>query len=159
MFSEINASICACIYNCFRESKCMITTSAKNYLDKSLDKAWNALDFGNENTQGGFAKLRQVKNTATLKRASVIMKDNNGIANETGWRSQIEGIVADTDAKIRGDRVDLLIYEEAGSNPVLRKSYIKGKALIYIGGTKYGIRVVGGTGGDRGAALEGLRDI
>lgn len=158
-FSEINASICACIYNCFRESKCMITTSLKNYLDKSLDKAWAALDFGNEHTNGGFAKLRQVKNTATLKRASVIIKDNNGIQNESGWKSQIEGIVADTDAKIRGDRIDLLIYEEAGSNPVLRKSYIKGKALIYIGGTKFGIRVVGGTGGDKGPALEGLRDI
>lgn len=137
----------------------MITTSAKNYLDKSLDKVWNALDFGNEHTQGGFAKLRQVKNTALIKRASKIVKDQNGIANETGWKSQIEGIVADSDAKIRGDRVDLLIYEEAGSNPVLRKSYIKGKALIYIGGTKFGIRMLGGTGGDRGAALEGLRDI
>jgi hypothetical protein len=58
--------------------------------------------------------------------------------------SEIEGVVADTDAKIRGDRVDLLVYEEAGSNPVLRKSYIKGKALIYIGGAKFGIRMVGG---------------
>lgn len=122
----------------------MITASLKNYLDKSLDKAWAALDFGNENTSGGFAKLRQVKNTATLKRASVLEKDNNGILTETGWKSQIEGVVADTDAKIRGDRIDLLIYEEAGSNPALRKSYIKGKALIYIGGTKFGIRVVGG---------------
>lgn len=158
-FSEINASICACIYNCFRESKCMITTSLKNYLDKSLDKAWAALDFGNEHTNGGFAKLRQVKNTAILKRASVIIKDSNGIQNESGWKSQIEGVVADTDAKIRGDRIDLLVYEEAGSNPVLRKSYIKGKALIYIGGTKFGIRLVGGTGGDKGPALEGLRDI
>lgn len=158
-FSEINASICACIYNCYRESKCMITTSLKNYLEKSLDKVWSALDFGNEHTNGGFAKLRQVKNTATLKRASTIVKDSNGIQSETGWKSQIEGIVADSDSKIRGDRIDLLIYEEAGSNPVLRKSYIKGKALIYIGGTKFGVRVVGGTGGDRGSALEGLRDI
>ncbi len=143
-FSEINASICACIYNCFSESKCLITTSAKNYLDKSLDKTWNALDFCNENTSKGFAKLRQVKNTATIKRSSYLVKDNNGIQNEAGWKSQIEGIVADSDSKIRGDRIDLLIYEEAGSNPVLRKSYIKGKALIYIGGSKFGLRLVGG---------------
>ena len=58
--------------------------------------------------------------------------------------SQIEGVVAETDAKIRGDRIDLLVYEEAGSNSVLRKSYIKGKALIYIGGSKFGIRLAGG---------------
>ena len=87
MFSEINASICACIYNCFRQSKCLITTSLKNYLEKSLDKAWNALDFSNEKTQGGFAKLRQAKNTATLKRATVLVKDSNGIVSETGWGS------------------------------------------------------------------------
>lgn len=132
-FSEINASICACIYNCYRNSKCLITASHINYLEKSLDKAWSALNFANEHTQRGFAKLRQVKDTYTLKRASTIIKDQNGIPAEVGWKSQIEGIVADTDAKIRGDRIDLLIYEEAGSNPVLRKSYIKGKALIYIG--------------------------
>lgn len=158
-FSEINASICACIYNCFRNSKCLITTYSSNYLNKSLDKAWAALNFGNEQTEGGLAKLRQVKDTYTLKRASTLTKDSSGRPAETGWKSQIEGIVADSEAKIRGDRIDLLIYEEAGSNPVLGKSYIKGKALVYIGGTKFGIRMVGGTGGDSGASLEGLRDM
>lgn len=158
-FSEINAAICACIYNCFRNSKCMITTSLSNYLEKSLDKVWNALSFANEHTQGGLAKLRQVKDTQFLKRASTLVKDSNGMPSETGWMSQIEGVVAETDAKIRGDRIDLLVYEEAGSNSVLRKSYIKGKALIYIGGTKFGIRLAGGTGGDKGPALQGLRDL
>lgn len=137
----------------------MITTYAKNYLDKSLKKTWGALDFANEHTDGGMAKLRQGKNTDLLKRASTLTKDANGIEVETGWMAQIEGIVADTDAKIRGDRVDLLVYEEAGSNPVLRKSYIKGKALIYIGGSKFGIRLCGGTGGDKGVALATLRDM
>lgn len=58
--------------------------------------------------------------------------------------SMIEGIVADKDSKIRGDRVDLLIFEEAGSNPNLRKSYIKGNALVEIGGNRFGMRMVGG---------------
>ena len=137
----------------------MITTSLSNYLEKSLDKVWNALSFANEHTQGGLAKLRQVKDTQFLKRASTLVKDSNGMPSETGWMSQIEGVVAETDAKIRGDRIDLLVYEEAGSNSVLRKSYIKGKALIYIGGTKFGIRLAGGTGGDKGPALQGLRDL
>jgi len=44
----------------------------------------------------------------------------NGQKVEDGWGSLIEAIVADNDRKIRGDRVDLLLYEEAGSNPVLR---------------------------------------
>jgi hypothetical protein len=73
--------------------------------------------------------------------------------------SMVEGIVADKDSKIRGDRVDLLVFEEAGSNPNLRKSYIKGNALVEIGGNRFGLRITGGTGGDRGEALEGLSDM
>ena len=79
----------------------MITTSLSNYLEKSLDKVWNALSFANEHTQGGLAKLRQAKDTQFLKRASTLVKDSNGITSETGWMSQIEGVVAETDAKIR----------------------------------------------------------
>jgi hypothetical protein len=82
----------------------------------------------------------------------------NGQKVEDGWGSLIEAIVADNDRKIRGDRVDLLIYEEAGSNPVLRPSYIKGNALVEIGGNRFGIRLVGGTGGDRDG-LEGLSEM
>jgi len=82
----------------------------------------------------------------------------NGQKVEDGWGSLIEAIVADNDRKIRGDRVDLLIYEEAGSNPVLRQSYIKGNALVEIGGNRFGIRMAGGTGGDRDG-LEGLSDM
>lgn len=143
-FSEINASICACIYNCFRESVCMITTFAKNQLDKSLSKTWGALDFTNEHSDGGFAKLTQGKKDALTRKSSIKVTDDNGIETETGWKSMIEGIVADKPSKVRGDRVDLLVFEEAGSNPVLRTSYIQGKALVFLGGSRFGIRVVGG---------------
>ena len=156
-FSEINAAICDQIYNCFPNSVCMITANAQNYVDKSLDKVWGGLTFANDNTDGGFFKLRQVLDKQMVKKASYY-KMINGQKVEDGWMSMIEAIVADNDRKIRGDRVDLLIYEEAGSNPVLRQSYIKGNALVEIGGNRFGIRMVGGTGGDQ-AGLEGLEDI
>jgi hypothetical protein len=38
--------------------------------------------------------------------------------------SQIEGIVADKPSKVRGDRAELVVYEEGGSNPVLSTSFI-----------------------------------
>ena len=156
-FSEINAAICNQIYNCFPNSVCMLTANAQNYIDKSLDKVWGGLTFANDNTDGGFFKLRQVLDKQMAKKASYY-KMVNGQKVEDGWMSLIEAIVADNDRKIRGDRVDLLIYEEAGSNPVLRQSYIKGNALVEIGGNRFGIRVVGGTGGDI-AGLEGLEDM
>ena len=135
----------------------MISAYAQNYIDKSLDKVWGGMNFANDNTDGGFFKLRQVMDKAMAKKASYY-KIVNGQKVEDGWMSLIEAIVADNDRKIRGDRVDLLIYEEAGSNPVLRQSYIKGNALVEIGGNRFGIRMVGGTGGDV-AGLEGLEDM
>ena len=36
--------------------------------------------------------------------------------------AEIHSIIADKPSKIRGDRTDRLVYEEAGSNPVLSKS-------------------------------------
>jgi hypothetical protein len=77
------------------------------------------MTFANDNTDGGFFKLRQVLDKQMAKKASYY-KMVNGQKVEDGWGSLIEAIVADNDRKIRGDRVDLLIYEEAGSNPVLR---------------------------------------
>lgn len=142
-FSEINAAICDQIYNCYPNSVCMISAYAQNYLDKSLDKIWGGLNFANDKTDGGFFKLRQALNKQMVKKAS-FYKKVNGQDVETGWMSMIEAVVADKDSKIRGDRVDLLIFEEAGSNPVLRKSYIKGNALVEIGGNRFGMRMVGG---------------
>ena len=47
------------------------------------------------------------------KKASVLkLKDGQKI--EDGWMSEITGIIADKPGKIRGDRTDLLIYEESG---------------------------------------------
>lgn len=60
--------------------------------------------------------------------------------------SEIEGIVADDPNKIRGDRVERLIYEEAGSQKQLIKAWIQGNALVEIGGEKIGVRICGGTG-------------
>ena len=101
------------------------------------------MTFANDNTDGGFFKLRQVLDKADVKRASYY-KIVNGQKIEAGWNSEIKGLVADDDAKIRGARVDLLVFEEAGSNPNAGRSFIKGEALVGIGGNRFGIRLIGG---------------
>jgi hypothetical protein len=54
-------------------------------------------------------------NNAKEKKASLLTSDNI----EYGRMSSVKGIVADVPRKIRGERVERLIYEEAGSNPTL----------------------------------------
>ena len=157
-FSEMDAALSANMYNCRRNSVTVIAASLDNYVSKTLEKVWKALSFLNDYTDGGFFKLRQIADTAYHKKASYY-KMINGQKVETGWMSQITGIVADKPNKIRGDRTDLLIYEEGGSWPNSTKAFIQGDALTGIQGNRFGIKIIGGTGGDSGANLEGLRDI
>lgn len=157
-FSEIMASLSACQYSCYKNSITMVTAANANYVTKTFEKISHALRFLDDETDGGFFKLRQVNDSA-LKKKSSHYKKINGQDIEEGFMSQIEGIVADNDAKIRGDRVELLIFEEAGSNPNLRKSFVKGEALVNVGGNKLGLLLAGGTGGDSGKNLEGLHDM
>lgn len=63
-------------------------------------------------------RSRQKIDNIKQKRASLLNKE--GV--EYGAFAEIEGIVADDPNKIRGDRVERLIYEEAGSQPKLIKA-------------------------------------
>lgn len=157
-FSEINACLAANAYNCRRGSQTIITSHSDTYTSGTLNKVWNALNWLNAHTDNGFFKLRQVLDTKDAKRASHY-KVTNGQKIETGWMSEIRGIVADDPRKLRGDRTDMLIMEESGSWPNFQKTYIQGQALIDIQGSKFGICISGGTGGDSGAALAGLREM
>lgn len=142
-FSEASAAISANIYNSQEKSVTVIAATQDVYVSKTLDKVWKALDFLNDKTDTGFLKLRQVKDTEYLKKSNHY-KMVNGQKVEEGWGSQIQGIVADKPNKIRGDRTDLLIYEEGGSWPKSKTAFIQGDALVGIQGSKFGIKIIGG---------------
>ena len=86
--------------------------------------------------------VRLAVNNVDTKRASIKAPDGT----EYGWMSEINSVVADTADKIRGDRLDRLVYEEAGSNKNLTDSWIKGDALVALGGFHFGTRIALGTG-------------
>ena len=113
LFSEIDAAIIVNSYNSIKNSFNLITAHSSDHLDKTLEKVWRAISFINDYTDGGFTKLSQVVNSQYKRRASRY-ETIGGVKIETGWMSQITGIVADKPSKIRGDRVDLLVYEESG---------------------------------------------
>lgn len=142
-FSEIGAAISVNTYNSIRNTITVIAAHQDNHLEKTLDKCWAQLDYLNMETDGGFTKLRQVSDTQLKKKASVY-EMRNGQRNEAGWKSQIQGINADKPNKIRGDRTDLLIYEESGSWPNWKKAFIQGDALVGSQGEKFGIKMAWG---------------
>ena len=157
-FSEMNASLASNMYTVRDNSTTLIAANLQKYVEDTLSKVWNALSFLNDKTDDGFSQLSQVTNTAMARKASYI-EYHNGMKIESGSKAFIKGIVADTPNKIRGDRCDLLLYEEGGSWVNSTKAFIQGDALIHIQGEQFGIKVIGGTGGDSGNKLEGLRTI
>ena len=99
------------------------------------------MDWLNDNTEGALRRVRMNINTKTHKRAS--KKDKDG--SESGHRSEVEGLVCDEPDKLRGDRTQILIYEEAGADISLMKKWIKGEALITVlGGKRVGRRIAFG---------------
>lgn len=107
-YSEVIASNLSHAYTFHKASKSIISAAAQTYVDATLAKTWQELDFLNTCTQGGFKRLRQKIDTAMHKRASKVDKDRN----ESGWMSEIEGIVTDNPRKLRGARVYNLYFEE-----------------------------------------------
>ena len=158
LFSEINASMAACMFTIIRQSMSIVACHDKGKMDNTLKKVWHALAFLDNETGGGMHKNKQLKNTDTEKQAGEYIQQN-GNKIPSGWQSTVRGINADDPQKIRGDRADLLVYDEAGSWPDLKKAVIQGEALVNIGGTRFGIKIIGGTGGDKGPALEGLKSM
>lgn len=136
----------------------MVTCYDKGKLDRTLSKDWNALKFLDTHTDGGMFKLRQLSDTALVKKSGHYINDRGGKI-PAGWQSMIEGVVADDPQKIRGDRVDTLIFDEFGSWKDSLTAFIQAEALVAINGVRFGIKLAGGTGGDSGANLEGLKDI
>lgn len=155
-FSEMGACLCVRPYTTTPNYRVMASAPSERHLKPLLTKIWAQMDFLNTETETAFKRIRMVINSSTWRRAS--KKDKKG--EEFGHMSEIEGVVADSPEKIRGDRTERLLYEEAGSDKHLKKKYLQGEALVTVmGGKRVGTRIAWGTGGDEGKALEGLRDL
>ena len=152
--SECVAAMSVRPYTTNPSYKVLLTSEADDKLQPLRDKCWFQLDWLNMNTSGGLRHVRQKFNNNETKRASKVSRDGM----EWGWMSEINTIVADNPNKVRGTRVDRLIFEEAGSAKNLAKAWIQGAALVELGGTHFGTRIALGTGGDE-VALEGLSSI
>lgn len=155
-FSEINASLAARLYTTIKRSRTMITCFKDTYLNGTFSKLDHALTFLNTNADGFFKPRLTDK---ALEKKSGYQVKIDGQFTDFGWRSVVIGINGSKPSNIRGDRVDLLIYDEAGSWPDLTTAVVQGQELCEVQGVPRGIMLFGGTGGDFGPPLEGLKKI
>ena len=140
-WSEIASSFITRPYTTIPNFRSVVSAYSEKHLKPTLDKIWLQMDWLNDNTEGALRRVRMNINTKTHKRAS--KKDKDG--SESGHRSEVEGLVCDEPDKLRGDRTQILVYEEAGADNSLIKKWIKGEALITVlGGKRVGRRIAFG---------------
>lgn len=106
--SEMLAALAVRPFVTTRKFRTLLTASADDQLDPLLDKAWYQLNWLNANTNGGMKRSRQKIDNIRQKRASLVDKEGN----EKGRFAEIEGIIANNPRKVRGDRVERLVFEE-----------------------------------------------
>jgi len=156
-FSEMASSFITRPYTTIPNFRSVVSTFSEKHLKPTLDKIWIQMDWLNENTEGALKRVRMVANTKTHKRAS--KKDTSGGEAPDSHKSEVEGLVCDEPDKLRGDRTQILVYEEAGADPALMKKWVKGTALITVlGGKRVGRKIAFGTGGSsKASSMEGLK--
>jgi hypothetical protein len=133
--------------------------SEKEFLIKDgiLTKAWDYLDFVDENT--AWSKKRQKVDQIMHKRASYVY-DIDGVKTEGGFKSNIVGVTLKNDPqKARGKAGKLIIFEEAGKFQNLKVAWNIAKSSVEQGSDVFGLMICFGTGGTVGSDFEGLRDI
>ena len=157
-FSEINAAIATNMFITIRQSFTIITCYDDKKLKRTYRKFTHALTFLDSKTDGGMFRLRQLEDSALTKKSGR-WENVNGQKVASGFQSTVTGVNGSDPGNIRGDRVDLIIYDEAGSWLDLTTAVIQGQELVEVQGIPRGIMMFGGTGGDKGKNLEGLRTI
>ena len=157
-FSEINASITSRLFTVIQNSKTLITCYRDDHVEGTFSKIDHSLTYLNTETDGGMANLYLI-DKGLHKKAGYQQKNEQGQFESYGWGSEVRGVGSKDPGAVRGDRVDLLIIDEAGSNPVLTTTYVQGQELVEIQGIPRGTIMLGGTGGDSGKNLAGLRKI
>ena len=123
-----------------QNSKTMYVASAENYLLKNgvLQKVWDCLETLNQETEGGLRHLTQKKKEPMWRRASVLDKQGQ----ESGWMSELFGQVVDNPRKLRGVRLEYLLFEECfgkSTKVVMSDFSIKNIEDIIIGDFVLGI--------------------
>ena len=156
-FSEMASSFIVRPYTTIPNFRSVVSAFSEKHLKPTLDKIWLQMDWLNENSEGALMRVRMVTNTKTHKKAS--KKDKDGGEDPTSHRSEVEGLVCDDPDKLRGDRTQILVYEEAGADTALMKKWVKGTALITVlGGKRVGRKIAFGTGGSsKASSMEGLK--
>jgi len=155
-FSYKSAAMLARNAVMYPKSKNYAMASETEFLTKDaiLNKAWDVLDWCAANTP--WPRLRLIDQMMHKKLG---YKDKK-LGIERGFKSEIIGVTTkDNPDKARGKRGKLILLEESGKFPGLKKVWSIARPSMEQGRRVFGMMIAGGTGGTLGADFEAAEEF
>jgi hypothetical protein len=153
-FSYMNSGFVGHEYTFFPHNDVGIAAGLQLTADAFFDKVKKGLNGIHPNF-----KHSVLKDTDGVLRSGFKQKNQDGKWEIGGFQSAILCRTMDNPEVFKGERVSLMIYEEAGEFKSLKNAYMSSKACYMDGHIQFGVPVIGGTGGDIGRASKDFMDM
>ena len=142
-FSYMNSALCAHEYTFYPYNEVGIAAGLQVTADSFFDKVKKGL-----NAQHNNFKHSVLKDTSDVVKSGYKQKTKDGKWNIGGYQSAIHCRTMSNPEVFKGERLSVMIFEEAGEFKELLNAYMSSKACFMDGNIQFGVPVIGGTGGD-----------
>jgi hypothetical protein len=153
-FSYMNSGMIAHEYTFFPYNDVGIAAGLQATADAFFDKTKKGINALHSNF-----KHSMLKDADGLMRSGYKTKNKDGKWEVGGYQSTIICRTMDNPEVFKGERVSLMVFEEAGEFKHLKNAYMSSKACFMDGKLQFGVPVIGGTGGDISKASKDFMDM
>ena len=153
-FSYMNSGAVAHEYTFYPFNDVGVAAGLQATADAFFDKPRKGLNGIHPNF-----KHSVLKDTDGIMRSGYKQKNKDGKWETGGYQSTIICRTMDNPEVFKGERVSLMVFEEAGEFKKLKNAYMSSKACFMDGDIQFGIPIVGGTGGDISKASKDFMDM
>ena len=153
-FSYMNSGAIAHEYTFFPFNDVGVAAGLQATADAFFDKVKKGLNGIHPNF-----KHSVLKDTTDIMRSGYKQKNKDGKWEIGGYQSTIICRTMDNPEVFKGERVSLMVFEEAGEFKKLKNAYMSSKACFMDGDIQFGVPIVGGTGGDITKASKDFMDM
>lgn len=153
-FSYMNSGILAHEYTFYPFNHVGVAAGLQVTATSFFDKVKAGLN----NQQSSF-RHSVLKDGDEILRSGYKIKDKEGKWGTAGFQSVIHCRTMSNPEVYKGERLAVMVFEEAGEFKELLNAYMSSKACFMDGDVQYGVPIIGGTGGDIEAASKDFMDM
>jgi hypothetical protein len=153
-FSYMNSALCAHEYTFYPYNEVGIAAGLQITADSFFDKVKKGL-----NAQHMNYKHSVLKDTSDILRSGYKHKTKDGKWKTGGYQCAIHCRTMSNPEVFKGERLSVMVFEEAGEFKELLNAYMSSKACFMDGNIQFGVPVIGGTGGDIEQASKDFMDM